>query len=420
MQKIYRIIKLSAVFLFIAVFIIAFAYIPAGGDISADSRIKIFIDAGHGGSDPGAVRFGLNEKDANLDIALRLKSKLEASGFAVVMTRTDDRYYSLDDRVDMANKSGADIFLSIHNNAVFTEYAHGTETFWCPNGVSGSSQFASLVQSNILKQINRANRGIKTANFKVIKYTTMPAALVECAFVSNPTENSLLKTADFREKCAIGLFNAIKAFSAGIEKSTGTYSQSSSQASSGFTIKIDSPANNSTITGSFTMSGWSADLKNSPPIQLKKVEIYKGQERKEDRLLGTDTTFDPVSQGSTGLQNSGWSEKIDINMLDEGENILYVYSYDKDNNYSVSNVKINVVKDGSVETNLSPTANPGGPYTANAGEEITFDGSASSDPDGEITAYTAGTSVTERQVQGLPQNIHMQKQEIMTGLLHPK
>ena len=388
MSKIFRLIKASAVFLFIAVFVLTFIYLPTGGEIYADSgKIKVFIDAGHGGRDPGATRFELKEKDANLDIALRLKNKLEANGFLVVMTRTSDVYYSLDDRVNMANSCGADIFISIHNNAVFSEYAHGTETYWNPNGVSGSSQFASLVQSNILQQIGRANRGVKTANFRVIKYTAMPAALVECAFVSNPTENNLLKTADFRERCAIGLFNAIKTFSQGIEKSTGNYSQSSSSNSSGFTIKIDSPTNNSTIASDFIISGWSAELKNSPAIQLKKVEIYKGSERKESNLLGTDTTFEASSQGSTGVLNSGWSLPVDIEKLDEGENILYAYSYDKDNNYSVSNVKINVIKNVIVETNLNPMADPGGPYTVIAGEELTFDGSGSTDSDGQITEY---------------------------------
>jgi len=214
MTKIYRFIKASAVFLFIAVFVLTFIYLPTGGELYADAgKIKVFIDAGHGGRDPGATRFDLKEKEPNLDIAIRLKNKLEANDFLVVMTRTSDVYYSLDDRVNMANSSGADIFIAIHNNAVFSEYAHGTETYWNPNGVDGSSQFASLVQSNILQQTGRANRGVKTANFRVIKYTTMPAALVEIAFISNPTENSLLKTADFRERSANGLFNAIKTFS---------------------------------------------------------------------------------------------------------------------------------------------------------------------------------------------------------------
>ena len=390
MDKIMKILKLSAVFAFVIIFCVAYIYLPADGKIYAQSgKIKVYIDAGHGGSDPGAIRFGLNEKDANLDIALRLKSKLEANGFIVVMTRTGDSSSSLDERVNMANSSGADIFLSIHNNAALSQYAHGTETFWCSNGVSGSNQFSNLVQNNLVNQIGRANRGVKTANFRVIKYTNMPAALVECAFVSNPTEAELLKNADFREKCAIGLFNAITAFSKGIDKSAGNYSESSSENSSGFAMKIDKPENNFVASEDFTISGWAADLKNSPPIQIAKVEFYNGTQKSESNLLGRVTSFKDNVLGSTGVLNGGWEQPIDIKLLNEGENIIYVYAYDKDNNYSTANVKINAIKNGDTDStiNLNPTANPGGPYTGITGKEITFDGSGSSDSDGNIVEY---------------------------------
>jgi N-acetylmuramoyl-L-alanine amidase/PKD repeat protein len=391
MNRALKILKLSVIFLAVVTISLAIICLPAAGKIYAQSgKIIVFIDAGHGGSDPGAVRFGLQEKDANLDIALRLKSKLEANGFAVVMTRTDDRYYSLDDRVNMANGSGADIFLSIHNNAALSEYAHGTETFWCSNGVSGSSQFASLVQSNLVSQIGRANRGVKTANFRVIKYTNMPAALVECAFVSNPTESELLKTANFREKCAVGLYNAIVTFSKGIDKSSGYYSDSSGKNSSGFTVEIVEPENDYIAYDDFTISGWAADLKNSTPIQLVKVEFYNGSDRSEDNLLGSTTSFTDNVLGATSIISGGWECTIDIGLLDEGENIIYAYAYDSDNNYSTANVKVNAVKDGGPDSdiNINPTADPGGPYTALVGEEITFDGSGSSDSDGEIVQYT--------------------------------
>src|SRR4030042_833532 len=165
MDKIMKILKLTAVFAFVIIFCMAFIYIPVAGKIYAQAKIKVYIDAGHGGSDPGALGSGLKEKDANLDIALRLKSKLEANGFIVVMTRANDAYSTLDERVNMANNSGADIFLSIHNNAALSQYAHGTETYWSSNGVSGSNQFANLIQANLVSQIGRANRGTKTANF---------------------------------------------------------------------------------------------------------------------------------------------------------------------------------------------------------------------------------------------------------------
>ena len=391
MDKIIKILKISAVFVFVIIFCMAFIYIPANGKIYAQNgKVKVYIDAGHGGSDPGAMGAGLNEKDANLDIALRLKSKLVANGFDVVMTRTNDAYSTLDQRVNMANNSGADIFLSIHNNAALSQYAHGTETYWSSNGVSGSNQFANLVQNNLVSQIGRANRGVKTANFRVIKYTKMAAALVECAFVSNPTEVELLKSGDFREKCAAGLYNAIAAFSKGIDKSTGNYSESSSKNSSGFTVKVDKPENNFIATLDFIISGWAADLKNSPAIKLNKVEFYKGSERNESNLLGSTTNFKDNVMGSTGIINGGWEQQIEISRLSEGENIIYVYAYDKNNNYSMANIKVNVIKNGDTGgiINLNPTANPGGLYTAKTEEEVTFDGSGSLDSDGSITEYT--------------------------------
>jgi len=360
MKKIIKSLRFFAVFMTVIAFCFTFIYVSDGSSLYAQSgKIKVYIDAGHGGYDPGAVRFGLNEKDANLDIALRLKSKLEAKGYAVVMTRTNDAYSTLDERVNKANSSGADIFISIHNNAALSEYAHGTETYWCANGVTGSSQLAGYVQNNLVKQIGRANRGVKTANFRVIKYTKMPAALVECAFVSNPTEAALLKTADFREKCAVGLYNGIAAFAKGLDKNSGgsensgssgsssdNYSDSSGKESKGFTVRVLEPENNSVVYNDFTIKGWAADIKNSSPLKLTKVELYKGSEIKESNLLASITSFKNNILGATGIINGGWEKTIEISKLDDGENIIYVYAYDKNNNYSQANVKINVIKDG--------------------------------------------------------------------------
>ncbi len=194
-----KIIKLSLPVLIILTFCMLTVLSPFGGKLFAESpKIKVFMDAGHGGKDTGAIGFGFYEKTANLDIALRVKSKLESSGFNVVMSRSDDSNHSLDEIVNMANSSGADLFVSIHNNASISPYSHGTETYWCANGIAGSNQLASLIQSNVVSQTGRANRGVKTANFRVIKNTNIPAALVECAFISNQTENDLLKSEDFR------------------------------------------------------------------------------------------------------------------------------------------------------------------------------------------------------------------------------
>jgi N-acetylmuramoyl-L-alanine amidase/PKD repeat protein len=406
-----KIIKLSLPVLIILTFCMLTVLSPFGGKLFAESpKIKVFIDAGHGGSDTGAIGFGFYEKTANLDIALRVKSKLESSGFNVVMSRSNDSNHSLDEIVNMANSSGADLFVSIHNNASISPYSHGTETYWCANGVAGSNQLASLIQSNVVSQTGRASRGVKTANFRVIKNANIPAALVECVFISNQTENDLLKSEDFRDKCATGIFNAIKKFSEGIIKApasggdTGgstnntndnnsannnTYSDTSSANSSGFTMKIDSPPNSAMVTGSFEIRGWSADLRNSPAKKLSRIEVYKGPDKNEQNLLGKVDSFETNVLGSEGVLNGGWRLTVNCSLLSEGENIIYVYAYDASNNFSIGNIKINVLKSGSVPENLNmnPIAKPGGPYGGEINKEISFDGLASFDPDGVISEY---------------------------------
>ncbi len=390
-MKLKNTIKLTFIFLLVLIFSFSILIFPVKAELRAASNgIKVFIDAGHGGRDPGAVRNGLNEKDANIAIALKLKNKLEANGFTVIMRRTGDNYNTLDEIVNIANNSGADIFISIHNNASISPSAHGTETYWNANGVNGSNQLAVYVQSNLVNQIGRANRGVKTANFRVIKYTTMPAALVECAFVSNATEAELLKSADFQDKCATGLFNGIKKFAEGIDKSTGNYTDTTGVNSAGFDVIVDGPNSNATLKNDFLISGWAADLRNMPPKRLAKVEIYNGLERTESNFLGQASIFDRPDLGRQDILKSGYVLKIGIDSLAKGENILYVYAYDAYDNFTYRPVKVNIIKEEAVEEepNINPTANPGGPYEGTAGEEIAFDGSASSDSDGEIIEYS--------------------------------
>ena len=386
-----NIVKLIFVFFLVLTFSLSILIFPVKAELhAAGNGIKVFIDAGHGGRDPGAVRNGLNEKEANIAIAFKLKSKLEADGFTVIMSRSGDQHNTLNGIVSLANNSGADIFISIHNNSSISPNAHGTETYWNANGVNGSNQLAGHIQSNLVSQIGRANRGVKTANFRVIKYTTMPAALVECAFVSNATEAELLKSGDFQDRCATGLFNGIKKFAEGINKSTENYTDTSGSDFAGFDLIIDEPRSNTTFENDFLISGWAADLTNIPPKGLAKVEIYKGLEKTEDNFLGQASRFDRPDLGREDILESGYFLRIGAESLPKGENILYVYAFDANDNYTYRPVKVNVIKEEAAEEepNINPIANPGGPYEGIAGEEISFDGSASADSDGEITGYT--------------------------------
>lgn len=173
----------------------------------------IVVDPGHGGTDPGAVRFGLQEKDLVLAVGLIVQKKLEAAGANVVMTRTTDRTLSLSDRSSLANRVGADAFVSIHANSAPSATAHGTETYWNrTNAASDSKALAENIQKHLISKLKTRDRGVKEAGFHVIKNTTMPSVLVELGFISNQQEAEKMKTAAFQEDAAEAIYLGLKEF----------------------------------------------------------------------------------------------------------------------------------------------------------------------------------------------------------------
>ena len=166
-------------------------------------RRRVIIDPGHGGADPGAVRGRVYEKDINLDIAIRLRNLLVEAGAEVVVTRDDDISMELEERVEKANSSGADAFVSIHCNSVFDIFPGGTETFYY-NLAPYSQELGVLVHMYLLRSINLLDRKVKSRNLYVLRHTNIPAVLVEVAFLSNDYEFSRLQDTSFREKAAEG------------------------------------------------------------------------------------------------------------------------------------------------------------------------------------------------------------------------
>ncbi|AZR73405.1 hypothetical protein BBF96_08425 [Anoxybacter fermentans] len=180
----------------------------------------IVIDPGHGGSDPGAVGpGGLFEKDVTLDIGLKVRKLLRDSGATVIMTRDKDVYPTLGERVDLANQLNADIFVSIHCNSFVGIDPGGTETFISPTNKSGSLKLANAIQNNLVKTINLFDRGVKSDEFYVLNHTTMPAVLVEVAFISKKEEATLLADPEFRKKAALGIYEGVMAYFAQIMES---------------------------------------------------------------------------------------------------------------------------------------------------------------------------------------------------------
>jgi len=214
---------------------------------------KVIIDAGHGGTDPGAIgRGGLREKDVTLDITKRLAKILKTAGMEVILTRSTDRFVALSDRVNISENSHADLFISIHANANRVRSLNGFEVYYVSSSVNDSQRALSAAKEAVLDFDNtcladdslnlkatlwdmiytcsRAESidlsryicqaahnnlevkilGIKDARFYVLKGTHLPAVLIEIGFLSNYDEERLLKNIYYRQRIAEALAQGIK------------------------------------------------------------------------------------------------------------------------------------------------------------------------------------------------------------------
>jgi N-acetylmuramoyl-L-alanine amidase len=226
-------------------------------DLTDELIDVIVIDPGHGGPDSGAVgKAGLMEKDVTLDIAQRLKDLLKKEkGVRVILTRETDVLVPLEERTQIANRNGADLFVSIHTNTSKKGSVRGCETFFLasaqndearavaalenssirfehPDDVSQnsddldfilmdlvqseylkeSSDFATIIQKQLKRKLPIPSRGVSQAEFMVLNKAYMPAVLVEIAFISNKKDEALLKKNSFRQKIARALYQSIKEF----------------------------------------------------------------------------------------------------------------------------------------------------------------------------------------------------------------
>ncbi|MDI2588028.1 N-acetylmuramoyl-L-alanine amidase [Psychrobacillus sp. NEAU-3TGS] len=169
--------------------------------------VKVFIDAGHGGSDPGAVGNGLKEKDITLKIAKRVDELLkEYQNVQTKMSRTGDTYPSLTDRTNEANNWGANFLLSIHINA---GGGNGYEDYVYPDSTN-SIAYQNIIHAEIIKKIGQmGNRGKKQANYHMLRESNMPSILTECGFIDNSSDAALLKQDAFIEGLAQGHVNGL-------------------------------------------------------------------------------------------------------------------------------------------------------------------------------------------------------------------
>jgi N-acetylmuramoyl-L-alanine amidase len=219
---------------------------------------RIVIDAGHGGHDPGAKARGIEEAALVLDVALRLETLLKDAGVEVIMTRRTDTFVALEERTAIANRAGADLFLSIHSNASTAEAARGVETYFLNfapnpqaeaiaarenaggsrtmrnlpdivraialnNKIDESRDFASMVQHALYTKLQKTNRsvrnlGVKQAPFMVLVGATMPSILAEISFITNRQEATLLKTDKYKQQIAEALLAGVLRYQQALKK----------------------------------------------------------------------------------------------------------------------------------------------------------------------------------------------------------
>jgi N-acetylmuramoyl-L-alanine amidase len=164
------------------------------------SSITVVIDAGHGGYDRGGIPGqSVAEKEMTLDVAQRLKNVLSANGYRVVMTRDSDVFVPLGTRVAIANSYSNAIFVSIHFNSAKRSGAGGIETYFYSRE---SLPLASAIHYFVAGGAPSSNRNVRRRGYYVLRKTSVPAVLVECGFLTNPTEAAYAQTASYRQKLA--------------------------------------------------------------------------------------------------------------------------------------------------------------------------------------------------------------------------
>lgn len=169
---------------------------------------SVFLSAGHGGTDPGAVAYGLKEKDINLQMLLACSEELIRHGVKVVCSRTKDEYDPVDQEVKEANASKCDINVSFHNNA---GKGDGFECYYYPTSKDGK-RLSQLFES-AAKSLGQNSRGIKTTkSLKFVKKTKKPAVLIETAFLDHDTDNNIIDTVEEQRAFGVAYAKAILEF----------------------------------------------------------------------------------------------------------------------------------------------------------------------------------------------------------------
>ena len=228
--------KILTILLGVFVFLFAISFIITDNDLENGKEIietvstpvsnkVVIVDAGHGTPDEGAESDnGTTEAEINLKIALKLQNLLEQSGCTVILTRSDEnsiydaeadtirekKVSDIHNRVKIGNESSADIFVSIHLNKIPEQQYDGWQTFY-KTASEESKELATCIQNNLNDAIQKENnrQPAELNSIYIMKYVEIPITVVECGFLSNPTEEQLLITDEYQNQLAWGIFNGI-------------------------------------------------------------------------------------------------------------------------------------------------------------------------------------------------------------------
>lgn len=179
---------------------------------SAVKNRIVVLDPGHGGKDPGAVNGSSTEKAIVLKVTSLVRAKLEAAGAKVYMTRTGDSYPTLPERVAFTKNKYGEVFVSIHVNAATSTSANGAETFYSVTSgdqFAEDKQLATAINSEIVRNADMRNRGVKEADYYVIRNMMIPSVLVELGFISNSADRAKLVSDKYVEIYAQSIYNGI-------------------------------------------------------------------------------------------------------------------------------------------------------------------------------------------------------------------
>ena len=305
---------------------------------------KICIDAGHGGSDPGAIGNGQTEAANVLNTSLKFKAWLDkdtndgagGGSWSVVMTRTSNVDVSLQGRCNIANNAGADRFMCIHNNA-FNGSANGTETFALTNPSTTSADLRNKVQERMLQAWGRYNRGNKTAGYYVLAYTNMPAELAELAFIDNAGDSVYTGSSTHQDSAAKYHMYAIQnhyglsayapntAASHVVDNASGGFSASSNwwaststagYYGSNYAVRVTDPVSDSATftanigaSGNYAMSAWwtagSNRAASAPYVLPDGSVVYKNQQTGGGAWSSLATKS--LASGASAIKLSCWT-----------------------------------------------------------------------------------------------------------------